>query len=186
MTRLLETDDLVENIKAAFPTQPLPADEDIPSDSYSVNLYLQGKTWPEITAKDLLSSKFDGAASYLSFLKPRGFCYFLPAYMLMVFHAATPDEQHMYFGLYPGLTPKYAWPHNFIVTENNRQNPDPVFLERFAPLTPKQKQVVADFLYHQSLYNGTELSMDENWNQEPRNAFMAYWYQFASQKSDNN
>lgn len=187
MTKLLQTNQLIQSINRAFPEIPLPSEKDLGSESYAVNQFLLGKKWTEVRAADIEVCAFDSPESYLTFMSPAGFCYFIPAYMFMSLFENKEKYGWIYTTLFNNLTPKYArddW--SFIVSDSNRQSPDSSFLERIAPLNQEQKCVISDFLYHQSLHNGTELRMDELWNEQARKAFDAYWYQFASQEAENN
>lgn len=53
-------------------------------------------------------------------------------------------------------------------------------LKRFSLFNDVQKRDIADFLYHQTYFEGRNLYLNGTYNQWAKRAFDSYWHQFAS------
>ena len=84
-------------VELAFAERPYPGDERIAeSDSryesyegHAVTAFHRGKTWSEITLRHLVDDYAGDPSACLAFMTPKGWRYYLPAYLLI---ALQPDE----------------------------------------------------------------------------------------------
>jgi hypothetical protein len=129
---------VLSRIRKAFPTRGgnweeyfPPASKNGVSEYWQVRSFLEGKDWDAITAQDLRKYAGDEQA-ILAFLTPKGFRYYLPAFLSIglevIDHYPALAGAVIFF-----LTPSGG-------KEGNRD------IERYADITPAQCEAIRDWL----------------------------------------
>ena len=178
---LIEADELIRRIKADFPLEPLPLlAYGEGSENYFANQLFKGKTWMELTTgylhKENIDNRYD-AGAILFFITDEAFRYYTPAYINMFFGSDYEESRWLFEHLIDRLSA-----YNPFSPRNNKEI-YPSRIECFSGFTENQKRDIADFLYHQTYFEGRNLYLNGTYNQWAKSAFDSYWHQFASQEA---
>ena len=178
---LIEADELIRRIKADFPLEPLPETYGQPTwDGEDVTACFSGKRWDQIAAEYLYLYSREpvrDVASYLSSMSGAALRYYTPANMLMFFGDDFEKTRWIFEGLIWHLNA-----YNPFAPRKNKEI-DPSRIECFSGFTENQKRDIADFLYHQTYFEGRTLYLDRTYDEDAKSAFDSYWHQFASQEA---
>lgn len=175
---IIDTDILIDRIRAHFPVHPMPIVIGEGAESYGVNSYFSGRTWPKVTIKSISEDGIDDVGAYLTFMTDEAFRYYLPAYMLMPLIEYSDDNSW--------IIEKTDW--HLIAYEDTHnlhwRSPDLTINQEklvcFDKFLPQQKTDIADYLFHQIHHRGRDLITGNGLNEDASRAFNSYWYQFAS------
>lgn len=139
MQRDLAESTVLSRIKKAFPVTRGNRQEYFPAESkdgvseyWQVRRFLERKDWDAITAEDLQLYEGDEQA-ILAFLTPKGFRYYLPAFLSI---ALKSIDRH----------PALAGAVIFYLTPSDSDDDAKRDIERFADLTAEQREAIRAWL----------------------------------------
>lgn len=129
---------VLSRIKKAFPARAANREEYFPPESkdgvseyWQVRKFLERKDWDAITAEDLQEYEGDEQA-ILAFLSPKGFRYYLPAFLSIALQVIDR---------YPALAGAVIY---FLTPDGDKDRERDI--ERYADLTPAQCEAIRDWL----------------------------------------
>ena len=177
---------LAARVRASFSerTQPLQYGRDHGWESEDIDKFFKGRRWQDVTALLIWHESRAGeldTASFLDFMTDECFCYFLPAYMQMVLLEYSTAPIDLAWISSPVFSSLIAYEPSF--QDGDSQKISLAKLKKYSLLTNEQKNVVADFLLHQTKHNGILLAQAGSENKTAQLAFNSYWHQFASQEA---
>ena len=171
--------ELIRRIHADFPIFPVPDKELVRSETYAVNQYLAGKSWPEVNVSGILGENFDSPESYMTFIGDEGYRYYLPAYMRMTLVEMNDENGWLLETIISGLH-KDHYQYTLQKEDGSLVRVDN-FAQRFSPFSLEQKRDIADFLQHQIRHYGPK---PVNYVRDNvLEVYKSYWHQFASDKT---
>ncbi len=178
---LIEADELIRRIKADFPLEPLPQTYGQPTwDGEDVDACFAGKCWGQITAEFLnlySREQIRAVGACVGSMTDEAFCYYSPAFMCMFFGNDYEGSRWL-FEHWLLMLDAYSSPTYNL--EQKDKTLDQRRLQCFSGFTENQKRDIADFLYHQTYFEGRNLYLNGTYNQYAKSAFYSYWHQFAS------
>ena len=135
----LTVDVVSSRVRKAFPTRAENRNEHFPPESadgvseyWQVRQFLAGKDWDAITAQDLQAYQGDEQA-ILAFLTPKGFCYYLPAFLLIALNV---------IGHYPALAGAVI----FYLTLSHSDDDAKRDIGRYSMFTAQQRDAIRTWL----------------------------------------
>lgn len=176
MTNLThELNDLKQKINQVFGSNEYPGDNKIvkmewvlePSDEYYIFTFFKGKKWQEITLENLMEYPGDIRAS-LILMRPEGFCYYLPSYLLttlQILSDTTLDDPYDIVG-----TTLFSLTKPSPYIDNSNPPAKKYIVDSFSDFSTTQREVIISYLKFIQKY-----SSDDFTRENAEKALNNYW-----------